>query len=136
MQYKMRPQGSLAGLRCCQGIEAGGQLTHQVAHLSFLPCLDAHRQAAAPLADTDSQRYYVYNTRSLYTLVGTMRTNIVIDDDLMKDALKATGVKTKKEAVELGLQTLVRLNKQSAIKQFRGKLAWDGNLREARSFRR
>jgi Arc/MetJ family transcription regulator len=65
-----------------------------------------------------------------------MRTNIVIDDSLMKDALKATGFKTKKEAVELGLQTLVRLGKQAAIKQFRGKLAWDGNIRESRSFRR
>jgi Arc/MetJ family transcription regulator len=65
-----------------------------------------------------------------------MRTNIVIDDSLMRDALKATGFKTKKEAVELGLQTLVRLSKQAAIKQFRGKLAWDGNLRESRGFRR
>jgi Arc/MetJ family transcription regulator len=65
-----------------------------------------------------------------------MRTNIVIDDTLMKDALKATGVKTKKEAVELGLQTLVRLNRQAAIKSFRGKLAWEGNLRESRGLRR
>ena len=65
-----------------------------------------------------------------------MRTNIVIDDALMKDALRATGVKTKKEAVELGLQTLVRLNRQAAIKNFRGKLAWDGDLRESRALRR
>jgi Arc/MetJ family transcription regulator len=65
-----------------------------------------------------------------------MRTNIVIDDRLMEDALKATGLKTKKEAVELGLQTLVRLKKQAAIKNFRGKLAWEGNLSESRSLRR
>jgi Arc/MetJ family transcription regulator len=65
-----------------------------------------------------------------------MRTNIVIDDKLMKDALKATGLKTKKEAVELGLQTLVRLNRQADIRKFRGKLAWDGNLRESRSLER
>jgi Arc/MetJ family transcription regulator len=65
-----------------------------------------------------------------------MRTNIVIDDALMKDALRATGVKTKKEAVELGLQTLVRLNRQAAIKNFRGKLVWDGDLRESRALRR
>ncbi len=65
-----------------------------------------------------------------------MRTNIVIDDALMKDAMKATGLKTKKEAVELGLQTLVKLNRQAAIKRFRGKLTWDGDLRESRSLRR
>lgn len=65
-----------------------------------------------------------------------MRTNIVIDDGLMKDALKATGLKTKKEVVELGLQTLVRLRLQAAIKKYRGKLAWEGNLRELRSLGR
>jgi Arc/MetJ family transcription regulator len=65
-----------------------------------------------------------------------MRTNIVIDDDLMNEALKATGLKTKKEAVELGLQTLVRLSRQAAIKGHRGKLKWEGNLRESRSLRR
>ncbi len=65
-----------------------------------------------------------------------MRTNIVIDDGLMKDALKATGLKTKKEVVELGLQTLVRLRRQAAIKKYRGKLAWEGNLRELRSLGR
>ena len=45
-----------------------------------------------------------------------MRTNIVIDDSLMHDALKATGLKTKKEAVELGLKVLIKLNQQEAIK--------------------
>lgn len=65
-----------------------------------------------------------------------MRTNIVIDDALMKDALKATGARTKREAVELGLQTLVRLSRQAGIRRFRGKLAWEGNLRESRSLRR
>jgi Arc/MetJ family transcription regulator len=61
-----------------------------------------------------------------------MRTNIVIDDKLMKDALKAAGVKTKREAVELGLKTLIMLNKQSAIRGSRGKLKWDGDLEEMR----
>lgn len=78
----------------------------------------------------------MYTMRILYTPASTMRTNIVIDDGLMKDALKATGLKTKKEAVELGLQTLIRLNRQAGIKKFRGKLAWEGNLRESRSLRR
>ena len=51
-----------------------------------------------------------------------MRTNIDIDDKLMADALKATGLKTKREAVELGLKTLIRLKKQEEIKRFGGKL--------------
>jgi Arc/MetJ family transcription regulator len=57
-----------------------------------------------------------------------MRTVIVIDDQLMEDALKATGLKTKREAVELGLRTLVRLKQQAQIRRFRGKLAWQGDL--------
>jgi Arc/MetJ family transcription regulator len=62
-----------------------------------------------------------------------MRTNIEINDKLMKDALKATGVKTKKEAVELGLKALIRLKKQENIKNFRGELKWTGDLDEMRS---
>lgn len=62
-----------------------------------------------------------------------MRTNIVIDDDLMDDALKLTGAKTKREAVELGLKTLIRLKKQEQIRRFRGKLPWDGDLDEMRT---
>ena len=61
-----------------------------------------------------------------------MRTNIVIDDKLMNDALKASGVATKREAVELGLQTLIKLKKQEGIKAFRGRLLWEGNLDEMR----
>jgi len=61
-----------------------------------------------------------------------VRTNIVIDDKLMSDALKATGLSTKREAVELGLKMLVRLNKQQAIRKLRGKLKWEGDLDEMR----
>jgi len=57
-----------------------------------------------------------------------MRTNIVIDDQLMREALRATGLKTKREAVELGLLTLLRLKKQSRIRGLRGKLDWQGDL--------
>ena len=57
-----------------------------------------------------------------------MRTNIVIDDNLMKSTLRATGLKTKREAVELGLRTLLRLRQQEEIKGFRGKLDWQGDL--------
>ena len=62
-----------------------------------------------------------------------MRTNIVIDDDLMSDALQITGLKTKREAVELGLKTLIRLKKQEEIKQFKGKLKWDDDLDRMRT---
>lgn len=62
-----------------------------------------------------------------------MRTNIVIDEKLMNDALKATGLKTKKEVVELGLKTLVRLNQQKQIKKLKGKLKWDGDLEAMRT---
>ena len=61
-----------------------------------------------------------------------MRTNIVIDDKLMSDALKATGLATKKEAVEEGLKLLIQRNKQQAIRKLRGKLKWDGDLDEMR----
>jgi Arc/MetJ family transcription regulator len=57
-----------------------------------------------------------------------MRTNIVIDDRLMRDTLRATGLKTKREAVELGLRTLLRLRKQNEIRRLRGKLDWQGDL--------
>ena len=62
-----------------------------------------------------------------------MRTNIVIDESLMNDALKATGLKTKKEAVEQGLKLLVKRNKQRNIRKFRGKLSWEGDLNDMRS---
>ena len=61
-----------------------------------------------------------------------MRTNIVIDDQLMADALQATGLKTKKEVVEQGLKTLIKLKQQEKIKTFKGKLKWDGDLEEMR----
>jgi len=60
--------------------------------------------------------------------VHIMRTNIMIDDKLMKDTLRMTGLKTKREAVELGLRTLLRLRKQAEIRRFRGKLNWKGDL--------
>jgi Arc/MetJ family transcription regulator len=62
-----------------------------------------------------------------------MRTNIVIDDKLMKNALKATGAKTKREAVELALQTVVRLKEQEKIRELRGKIRWEGDLDDMRT---
>lgn len=61
-----------------------------------------------------------------------MRTNIVIDDALMRAALQVTGLKTKREAVEQGLKTLLRLARQEEIRSFRGRLAWQGDLEAMR----
>jgi Arc/MetJ family transcription regulator len=57
-----------------------------------------------------------------------VRTNIVIDDKLMKETLRLTGLRTKREVVELGLRTIVRLGKQEEIRKFRGRLKWLGDL--------
>ncbi len=62
-----------------------------------------------------------------------MRTNILINDELMNAAMQATGVKSKKETVELALKTLVRLHKQQSIRDFKGKLQWDGDLESMRT---
>lgn len=61
-----------------------------------------------------------------------MRTNIVIDDKLMAEALKASGAKTKREAVELGLKTLLQLSRQSEVRSLRGKVKWEGDLEAMR----
>ena len=57
-----------------------------------------------------------------------MRTSIVIDDKLMADALKASGARTKREAVELGLRTLLQLSRQGEIRRLKGKVKWTGDL--------
>jgi len=62
-----------------------------------------------------------------------MRTNIEIDDKLMSEVLKATGLRTKKDAVELGLKTLIRLNRQENIRKYKGKLQWTGDLDDMRT---
>ena len=62
-----------------------------------------------------------------------MRTNIVIDDRLIADAQRATGIKTKKGVVEEGLRLLVRLKRQARVRGWRGKLNWDGDLEAMRT---
>lgn len=61
-----------------------------------------------------------------------MRTNIVINDDLMAEALKISDAKTKKGVVEEGLRLLIKLKKQERIKSLRGKLKWEGDLEKMR----
>jgi Arc/MetJ family transcription regulator len=61
-----------------------------------------------------------------------MRTNIVIDDNLMAEAIKLSQLKTKKAVVETGLRLLIQIKKQEHIKSLRGKLNWDGDLEKMR----
>lgn len=62
-----------------------------------------------------------------------MRTNIVIDDDLIEEALKATGLPTKKAVVEAGLKLLIQVKAQSGVRRLRGKVRWQGDLSQMRS---
>ena len=62
-----------------------------------------------------------------------MRTNVVIDDQLMKDALECSGHLTKKAAIEAGLSLLVDLSRQLKVRNFRGKLKWSGDLDNMRT---
>lgn len=62
-----------------------------------------------------------------------MRTNIEINDELMANALKATGYKTKREAVEAGLRALIKQRQHEDIRALRGQLTWEGSLDDMRS---
>jgi len=62
-----------------------------------------------------------------------MRKNIVIDDNLMKLALKTSGLKTKREVVEEALKLLVQVKKQAKLKALRGKLKWQGDIGKMRT---
>ncbi len=61
-----------------------------------------------------------------------MRTNIDIDDRLMRKAMRSSGVRTKKAAVEKALRLLVQTEGQSEMRRWRGKVKWEGNLAESR----
>ncbi len=61
-----------------------------------------------------------------------MRTNVVIDDQLIDTALKLSGLRTKRAAIEAGLKLLVRFNRQAKVKDYRGKLTWAGDLDKMR----
>jgi Arc/MetJ family transcription regulator/predicted nucleic acid-binding protein len=64
-----------------------------------------------------------------------MRTNIEIDDQLMQQAMRSTGARTKKAAVEAALRLLVKTHAQTGIRQLRGKVQWHGDLNESRQGR-
>jgi len=61
-----------------------------------------------------------------------MRTNIVIDDELMNEAMTLSQIKTKKAVVETGLKLLIQIKKQERLKSLRGKLNWEGDLNAMR----
>ncbi|OGP94241.1 MAG: transcription regulator of the Arc/MetJ class [Deltaproteobacteria bacterium RBG_16_54_18] len=61
-----------------------------------------------------------------------MRTNIIIDDNLMAKAIHASGYKTKKETVEEALKLLITMKNQTKIRKYRGKLNWEGDLDKMR----
>ena len=65
-----------------------------------------------------------------------MRTNIDIDDDLMRDAIAATGEPTKRAVVERALRLLIQTHAQVSVRKLRGKVAWQGDLAESRRSRR
>ena len=64
-----------------------------------------------------------------------MRTNIVIDDQLMQQAMQVTGLSTKKSVVEAGLHLLIRVRSQAGLRGLRGKVRWEGDLDETRQGR-
>lgn len=64
-----------------------------------------------------------------------MRTNIVLDDKLVEEGMKLTGVKTKKELVNLALKELIERRKKKNFLKFEGKIEWEGSLDEIRRTR-
>ncbi len=64
-----------------------------------------------------------------------MRTNIVLDDELMRKAMKVTGLPTKRAVVEEGLRLLIRLKAQTEIRRLRGKIQWEGDPDDMRQSR-
>jgi Arc/MetJ family transcription regulator len=64
-----------------------------------------------------------------------MRTNIVLDDDLVDRAQQLTGIRTKREVIHKALLILVRLQEQTAVRKLRGKIRWEGDLAESRQGR-
>jgi Arc/MetJ family transcription regulator len=64
-----------------------------------------------------------------------MRTNVVIDDELMAAAMASTGLKTKRAVIEQALQTLVRLKAQEGVRSLRGQMQWEGDLDALRESR-
>lgn len=65
-----------------------------------------------------------------------MRTNVVIDDTLMAEAMQLTGIKTKRRVIDRALRTLIRLERQRAVLALEGTITWEGDLDSLRAVRR
>jgi Arc/MetJ family transcription regulator len=65
-----------------------------------------------------------------------MRTNVVLDDDLIERAKRLTGIKTKREVIQEALRTLIQLHEQAEVRSLRGNLHWEGDLAQLRESRR
>ena len=61
-----------------------------------------------------------------------MRTNIEIDDELMRRAMRTSGARTKRAAVEAGLRLLIQVREQVGVRRLRGKVTWQGDLHASR----
>lgn len=64
-----------------------------------------------------------------------MRTNVVLNDELIRKAQQLTGIKTKKDVIHEALITLIRMREQAQVRALRGKLPWDGDLNRQRQGR-
>jgi Arc/MetJ family transcription regulator len=85
-----------------------------------------------PLSLTPHSNVYKIKKQTQSLKEALMRTNIVVDDNLMAEALKLSKIKTKKGVVDKALKLLVRVKRQEAIRELKGKLNWEGNLSEMR----
>jgi Arc/MetJ family transcription regulator len=74
------------------------------------------------------------NDKSKSIIYLKMRTNIDIDDDLLKKAIKLTGLKSKKEMVNHALGEVIKLEQRKQLRSLRGKVKWEGNLDEMRTY--
>jgi Arc/MetJ family transcription regulator len=77
---------------------------------------------------SDTQEYDILTHRK----VKRMRTNIDIDDRLMRQAMRSSRSRTKRAAVEEGLRLLIQTRAQTTVRRLRGKIRWDGDLRKSR----
>lgn len=64
-----------------------------------------------------------------------MRTNVVLDDELIDRARQLTGIKTKREVIHVALRTLIQIREQEEVRNLRGKLRWEGDLDSQRQGR-
>ena len=119
------PVGDLrAGLKACSDNRPGRPAPTTVVKACSDGSIQTRPNTPLELADTQKESY-------LYTLE-RMRTNIDIDDDLMRDAMRASGAPTKRAAVERGLRLLVQTARQAGIRRLKGAVRWSGDLAESR----